>query len=253
MSVSCRRSPRGSRRRSHEGRIDRRRTRLGTRARAHGRAGPRAGRARRPRARRHGAGAPPSLRRRRAGQPGLRGHRAADRLRPDDFATLHRCAQRRACAQRPPGSGHAEDPRDRHRLRLRRRGLRAARRNRGVDRAGAGAARTGARPLAGIAHCATCAWFSAMAPSDFPPPRRSTRSSRPPRAKRCRSRGSISSPRRAVSWRRSAPTTSICWWFRGTRMARSTAKCTKPFGSCRCVPERCKHIGIRIRCWSQPA
>ena len=69
---------------------------LGAHARAHGRAAARAGHPRRARARRDGRGAAPPVRRGSARQPRLRGHRAADRLRADHLAALHRGAHDRS-------------------------------------------------------------------------------------------------------------------------------------------------------------
>ncbi len=52
-------------------------------------------------ARSHPQPAAPHLRRRGAGEPRLRGHGAADRLRPDDLAALHRRAHDRGAARGP--------------------------------------------------------------------------------------------------------------------------------------------------------
>src|SRR5690606_21270558 len=80
------------------------------------------------RARADPLGAAAHLRRRGAGEPGVRGYGAADRLRPDDLAAVHRRADDGGADRgRAAGREARQGARDRHRLRLSDRRPRAVR------------------------------------------------------------------------------------------------------------------------------
>ena len=125
---------------------------LAAHAHAHGRAPARPGHTRRGRARRDGRSAAPPLRRRSAGEPRLRGHRAAARLRADDLEPPHRRAHDRARARRKAAQQSA---RDRHGLRLPGGGAVAPRERRIRSRGSRRCSRKRASIFASCA-CSTC-------------------------------------------------------------------------------------------------
>ena len=176
---------------------------LAAHPRPHGGAAARTGRRGRDRPRRDGGGATARVRRGSTREPGVRGRRAADRLRAVDLEAVHGCAHARGGACGPRSRACA---RGRHGMRIPGRAPRAHRGRGVLDRAPRGAGREGAGKPAAAADREP----SAPARRRLPGIARGGAIRRDRRGRRgapgARNRCSTSSPAAAGSSSRSGPT-----------------------------------------------